>query len=115
MSSILRERRKRIDLESLAGGIILTATGAISIYISEKQLSIIDYLVIIVALCGTIIMFNLRYKYNIEILRRKIVYYILFFLLLVALSFIVESAPIVGSSILIGIGIGFLVYGSPFI
>ena len=96
--------RSSFDIVDLVFGVLLIGLGVLSIQQGSYQLTTFDYLAI---LLGLVIMFFyltvVEEQTNSLLLKR-----ILRAILIIGFGLIVAYAPIVGSSLIIGFGLGFL-------
>lgn len=109
MSSIFRDRERTIDLESLVAGVILIVVGVVSIYLEKYQLGASDYIALILGLCGTVVaLFIVKYT-DLSRLGR-IGRFVFLFVFLGVFIPLIQSMPVIGTSLMVGFGLGFLVY-----
>lgn len=110
MSSIFHGRERMVDLESLVAGVILIVVGVVSIYLEKYQLGASDYIALIVGLCVTVVALFITEKYTNPSRLRRIGRFVFLFVFLGVFIPLIQSMPVIGTSLMVGFGLGFLVY-----
>jgi uncharacterized membrane protein len=107
MSSVFHPQTTAIDRESLVAGVLLAGIGVGNIYLESYQLSAFDYLALVLGSCAIIFYLTVIEKYSNSSTSRRVMRATF----IVIFVYIAVSAPIVGSTLLVGFGVGFLING----